>query len=888
MPLPAAETGQPRTRSASLCGFDGNLYFTRYWTDTLPGALCPFYAVSGGDTNNPWSTLAPAPKFVQDAPGWFSTNIMMVWAGNGLSPGMADGFNFLFMFGSVPKGGSGEDINRDLLGYNIRNDIWEIVTNNYDTGGTDAGCTYVDQDSIYGFWTGWTPMQRWDWNKNGQGIVQQQTVGAAALHPVDGTKVGDFCAFIVFKQNQTSGRLISIPKGGLTVTEVMDLPFNLGMGCAIEYVPAMYTLSGNDELWVLRGGSGDNSGDGQLNNTPNKDVAVLEITTNASAFQVTSYRTFQLPFDTGAEGADMARVAGNMYFLRYDGAVNPELFFIPTTYSVEDPNPGPWPLNGNNKQREGSYIGGADFYGGYLVWTNRQQVGMGIWGSGVSDEDQYYICLDANGASQPYELLVLDVDTGLQVWGADLDEWVNGTPAVSMDRVYAGDNSGKLYSFDKVSGTNIWQTPLPGGDCNGGLLLHSGMLFAELHSATTGGLYCLDAETGGVLWLNPYVQANAWGGNGPSMSPDQSTIYTHSEPGDIRATDVAGGTTIWMQSFGSGLGGMEPIVDDTGNIYCVFGGVNNPGDNDIIVSFAPDGTTNWVYDMGMNDAMSHGGYSLSPAGDTIYCSRRSGAGQAGIGITAVNTADGTEKWSVNCGDTKGSCVVAAPGDIIVGAFEDSAGVAAKGIRDYGSYGRVIWSVPFDNAGGSHSWPGLLPNGDIIVAGDNGVIGRIGVSNYPAIGWCNLQWPHTLSPAVTGRDDVATDIDYRQVWIDGVTVVPGPTPDLTAMIGWGPTNEAPDDGSWTWQNTEFNLESGNNDEYWTNIIVGVATPMGDYGYCYRYQYSPGSVIGELVYGQKDGPHSIDTINPAEYGILTVVPEPGCISILLLSLLLIRRR
>jgi hypothetical protein len=65
-------------------------------------------------------------------------------------------------------------------------------------------------------------------------------------------------------------------------------------------------------------------------------------------------------------------------------------------------------------------------------------------------------------------------------------------------------------------------------------------------------------------------------------------------------------------------------------------------------------------------------------------------------------------------------------------------------------------------------------------------------------------------------------------------------------------------------------------------------MGDYGYCYKYQYSPGSVIGDIVYGQKDGPHSIDTINPAEYGILTVVPEPGCLGILLLSLLLIRRR
>ena len=886
VPLPVDEAGKARTRCASLCGQGNSLYFTRYWANVLPGTTCLFYSITGGDTIGNWTYLEPIPKYVQEPPTWFSTNIMTDWAGDGLSAGVLGGEPYLFMFGSVPKGGTGEDINRDLFGYNITAGTWHVVTNRYDTGGTDGACTFVATDSIYGYWKGWTPMQRWVWDKNGNGIVQQQTVGAAALHPIDGTAVGDFALYAIFSPNQPQGRLVSIMKGGLTVVNLPNLPFNLGMGCAIEYVPAAYTLSGNDEVWVLRGGSGDNSGDGQGNNTPTKDVAVIEIATNATSVQVLGTRTFPLPFNTGAEGADMARVEDKMYFLRYDGAIDPELYFIPTTYYVQDPNPGPWPLNGNNKQRQGYYTGGTDMTAGYLVWTNTMQVGMGIWGSGVSDESKYYICLDANPPTQPYELVALDLDNGLMVWAADLDDWVNGTPAISADRIYSGDNAGNLYCYDKTAGTNIWKTFLATGDCNGGMLLSGGRLYAELNSGTTGGLYCVDATTGAILWLNPYINSGNWGGNGPSMSPDLSTIYVHTEDGRIKAINTETGTSLWTYTFGSGLGGQEPIVADDGSLYCIFGGIQNA--NDVVISFAPDGTTNWVYDFGMNEALSHGGYALSPDGATLYCSRRSAQGANGIGLTAIETATGLMKWQVTCGDTRGGCVVTAPGDIVVGAFETSGGVAAKGIKDEGSYGRILWSVPFDDAGGSHTWPTVLPNGDVIVAGDAGVIARIGVTNYPAIGWCNLQWPYNLTVVVTGGVAGVTDKVYGQVWIDGITSQPGPTPDLTAWIGWGPTNELPDQSSWTWQATEFNVNSGNNDEFWTNIVVAGTTMAGEYGYCYKYQYSPESVIGEIVYGQKDGPHTISTLDPVQYGILGVVPEPGWILMLIAGLAGLYRR
>lgn len=212
--LPSAEAGQPRTRCASIAGSDTHLFFTRYWADVLPAAFCAFYSIPYANLSG-WSALAPAPKAVQEPPSWFTTNTMKYWAGNGMSYGEISGQPFLFMFGSIAKGGTGEDIGRDLLGYDITADTWEIVTNRYDAGGADAACTFVSPSSIYGYWTGWTPMQRWAWDKNSLGVVQQATVGSSALHPVDGVRVSNLAVFVIFQSGLSSAKLLSHSAGTL-------------------------------------------------------------------------------------------------------------------------------------------------------------------------------------------------------------------------------------------------------------------------------------------------------------------------------------------------------------------------------------------------------------------------------------------------------------------------------------------------------------------------------------------------------------------------------------------------------------------------------------------------------------------------------------------------
>ena len=125
----------------------------------------------------------------------------------------------------------------------------------------------------------------------------------------------------------------------------------------------------------------------------------------------------------------------------------------------------------------------------------------------------------------------------------------------------------------------------------------------------------------------------------------------------------------------------------------------------------------------------------------------------------------------------------------------------------------------------------------------------------SIGWANLQHPETLDYTVSASS--TTDPVYGQVWIDGVTSRPGPTPGLRAELGYGAQGSNP--AGWaTWVPMSFNVDVGNNDEY-----QGVLQPTvpGTYSYFTRYSTDGGE---SWTYGSLDGP------NTNRPGTMTVRP------------------
>lgn len=103
-----------------------------------------------------------------------------------------------------------------------------------------------------------------------------------------------------------------------------------------------------------------------------------------------------------------------------------------------------------------------------------------------------------------------------------------------------------------------------------------------------------------------------------------------------------------------------------------------------------------------------------------------------------------------------------------------------------------------------------------------------VTKHTDIGYCNLQWPFSMS--VTSADRNV----YGQVSEDGVTSGGGQGAGIVAELGYGDPNQDPG-VAWTWASAAYNKDEGNNDEYVKALPENL--PVGT-GYVYRYSLNGG--------------------------------------------------
>jgi hypothetical protein len=129
-----------------------------------------------------------------------------------------------------------------------------------------------------------------------------------------------------------------------------------------------------------------------------------------------------------------------------------------------------------------------------------------------------------------------------------------------------------------------------------------------------------------------------------------------------------------------------------------------------------------------------------------------------------------------------------------------------------------------------------------------------------IGWANLQWPPSMSHTISAVNRTGTV--YGQVWIDGVTGLPGPSEGLVAQLGFGPEGSSPEaNPEWTWVDASFNVDAGNNDEFMASLLPEF---VGAFDYLYRYSTTNGR---DWLYADLNGPIPAGNL-PPNPGKLTV--------------------
>ena len=127
----------------------------------------------------------------------------------------------------------------------------------------------------------------------------------------------------------------------------------------------------------------------------------------------------------------------------------------------------------------------------------------------------------------------------------------------------------------------------------------------------------------------------------------------------------------------------------------------------------------------------------------------------------------------------------------------------------------------------------------------------------------LDWYNTQFPPNATICQLSSMTAYGKVYEAGVTNSPGQSPGLSASIGWSTTNSNP--ATWTnWQNANFNVQVGNDDEFVATFGSNLAP--GTYYYAFRYTYNGCAP----VYGGLNGPWNGTTSNS---GVLTILPIPN---------------
>ncbi len=397
-----------------------------------------------------------------------------------------------------------------------------------------------------------------------------------------------------------------------------------------------------------------------------------------------------------------------------------------------------WPMAGRNKQRQGWYTNGTPLTVAGILWTNTSAMAAdSIWGCGMrlgstaTDGQRIFAAVNPVAANNQATLLALNPQTGTTIWNAVLGgagRFCYGTPAVGETMVYIaevldGPNQ-QVYGVNSVNGQIVWSNSVD--TMNGSaMLLHNGKLYFDT-DWNAAGLWCLNAMSGAVLWSNQFAGGN-WGTSGMPLSPDGNTVYNHGDDGILHAVNANNGSTVWTAGpYEGGQGDTEPVVDNAGNVYCMYPGVTNDDPSAVLYKYAPDGSPLWSFRF--YHETDDGGLAFSPDGNTLYVTIASTS--ADLGLFAFDPVTGAEKWRIAAGKCGGSPVVAAPGNRIIGVFEEAGTIWARGIQDNGASATILWSVSLGAP--QDGWlsktammrPAILANGNVMVQNPSGLIACI--------------------------------------------------------------------------------------------------------------------------------------------------------------------
>lgn len=154
-------------------------------------------------------------------------------------------------------------------------------------------------------------------------------------------------------------------------------------------------------------------------------------------------------------------------------------------------------------------------------------------------------------------LFNLDLRSGTRLWSYSLGARTRSSPAIADGTVFIGDDAGVVHAVDLTAGRGVWTHQTEGAgmvsaefgwdrvSLQSSPVVADGVLYI---GSRDGGVYALDADTGGRLWYadhgDPWVVASA--------AVRNDTVWTGSSDGlFVAALDANTGAEIWRTDVGA-------------------------------------------------------------------------------------------------------------------------------------------------------------------------------------------------------------------------------------------------------------------------------------------------------------------------------------------------
>jgi len=213
----------------------------------------------------------------------------------------------------------------------------------------------------------------------------------------------------------------------------------------------------------------------------------------------------------------------------------------------------------------------------------------------VVDGSGYIVVIYPNSAR--LELVKFELETGIVEWYNQTGPWYNtdgtemipggsSSPAVIDNRVYVGSDSGDVYCFNAIDGTQIWKTAIGDGLLSSPAVFNGSVYIGQDDSSKH--IVCLDSSDGSEEWSMSFDSEDSDGIVRSSPAVADGKVYIGSDDNNIYCLNAENGSMIWnyategpVRSSPAIANGDVFIGSIDGMIYC-FGLDSTPNEPTII------------------------------------------------------------------------------------------------------------------------------------------------------------------------------------------------------------------------------------------------------------------------------------------------------------------